>query len=824
MRILTLALASLVSIATFAQVKPTPASERMKSIEKRKQLEQKSLANKSSFRNIGPSVMSGRVDDIEANPDDPTEFYVAYATGGLWHTTNNGLSFKSIFDSADVIGIGDVAVNWKTRTIWVGTGEVNSSRSSYAGIGVYRSKDNGKSWDYLGLPESHHIGKVLLDPNDDNTAWVAVLGHLYSPNKERGIYKTTDGGKSWKQTLFVDDNTGAVEMEHNPQNPKEIYAAMWYRTRKGWNFEESGKSSGLYKSIDGGDTWKNISVAGSGLPTGDVVGRMGIAVYPKNPQIVYVVVDNQQLLPDTAKRDTSSYVLNDFKDISVEQFGNLNNAKLDTFLKRNAMRPRYTAAMVKEMVATGKVKANAVYDYLYVNTGFEARPTGAEIYRSDDGGTSWKKVNQKEIPIFFTYGYYFAKVFVSPYNPDKVFVLGLNPYMSTDGGKTWKNIAKGNVHSDHHSLWIDPKKDSHLINGNDGGVNITYDNGDVWFKANTPQVGQFYGIAVDNARPYNVYGGLQDNGTWYTPSTVARGFGGGLGQTEDPAKNIGGGDGMQVQVDTRDNTTVYLGSQFGNYSRTNRLSPTRENNKSIDVYHSLGEKPVRFNWQTPILLSSHNQDIVYFAGNKLYRSFNKADTLIAISPDLTKGPRDGDVPFGTITAISESPIRFGLLYAGTDDGNIHVTKDNGATWTEISKKLPQNLYVPRIIASAFKEGRVYAVLNGYRYDNFLPYVYVSEDYGANWKQIGNDLPEEPVNIIREDPKNENILYVGTDGGLYTSLDMGNSFMMWNKGLPKSIPVHDIAIQQRENEIVIGTHGRSIYIAKLDEVQKAAANK
>lgn len=822
MRILTFALATLVSITSIAQVKPTPASERMRSVEKRRQLEQKSLVNNVSFRNIGPSVMSGRVDDIEANPDDPTEFYVAYATGGLWHTVNNGLSFKPIFDSADVIGIGDIAVNWKTRTIWVGTGEVNSSRSSYAGIGVYKSKDNGKNWEYLGLPESHHIGKIQLHPTDDNTAWVAVLGHLYSPNKERGVYKTTDGGKTWKQTLAVDENTGAVEMEINPSNPNELYAAMWYRTRSGWNFVESGKTSGLYKSTDGGDTWKNISTAASGLPTGDVVGRMGIAIAPKNPQIVYVIVDNQKIVPDTSKKDTTAYALDELKNLTIDQFAQLNNARLDTFLKRNRMTPRYSALTIKDLVSQGKVKPTSLYDYLYRNTGFESNPVGAEAYRSDDGGQTFKKTNQKDIPIFFTYGYYFAKIYVSPSNPDKVVVLGLDPYLSNDGGKTWKNIAKNNVHSDHHALWINPKKDSHMINGNDGGVNITYDNGDVWFKANTPPVGQFYGIAVDNAKPYNVYGGLQDNGTWYTPSTVARGFGGGLGQTEDPAKNIGGGDGMQVQVDTRDNLTTYLGSQFGAYQRTNRL--TRENGRRIVLNHELGEKPVRFNWQAPILLSSHNQDIVYFAANRLFRSFNQADTMIAISPDLTKGPKEGDVPFGTITAITESPLRFGLLYAGTDDGNIQVTKDNGATWTNVSTKLPQNLYVTRVIASAHKEGRVYATLNGYRFDNFMPYLFVSEDYGTTWKQLGSDLPEEPINVVREDLKNENILYVGTDGGLYVTTNAGANFMMWNKGLPKSIPVHDIAIQARENEIVLGTHGRSLYIGKLDDVQKIAQKK
>ncbi|HEX7846090.1 MAG TPA: hypothetical protein VF476_09855, partial [Chitinophagaceae bacterium] len=282
----------LIQSMIFAQVGATPAAERMKKIEQRKALEAKSVLNEIKFRNIGPTVMSGRVVDIDANPDDPTEFYVAYATGGLWHTKNNGQSFTPIMDSIDVLFIGDIAVNWKTRTIWVGTGEVNSSRSSYAGIGVYKSTNNGMTWEYLGLPESHHIGKIQLHPTDNNTAWVAALGHLYSSNKERGVYKTTDGGKTWKQTLFVDDNTGCVDLDINPSNPAEVYAAMWYRVRRAWKFEESGKTSGIYKSSDGGETWKLVSAPGSGFMTGDKIGRIGLAVYPGNPKIVYAVVDN----------------------------------------------------------------------------------------------------------------------------------------------------------------------------------------------------------------------------------------------------------------------------------------------------------------------------------------------------------------------------------------------------------------------------------------------------------------------------------------------------------------------------------------------------
>ncbi len=843
----------MLQISLTAQVAPTSAEDRMKTVQQRKELEKKSVLNDISFRNIGPVTMSGRVVDVEANPDDPTEFYVAYATGGLWHTKNNGLSFKPVFDSEDILTIGDIAINWKTQTIWIGTGEVNASRSTYAGIGVYKSSDGGKTWEYLGLPDSHHIGKIQLHPTDNNIAWVAVLGHLYSPNKERGVYKTTDGGKTWKQTLYIDDNTGAVEMDINPQDPNELYAAMWYKTRSAWNFVESGKTSGIYKSNDGGNTWKLISSAGSGFPTGDGLGRIGLCVYPKNPQIVYAVLDNQNNKPDTVKRDSTRrdstfYRTADFKDLTKEQFAQLDSKRLDTFLLRNRVPVKYNSKMLKEAVANDKYKPSVLYDYFNVSTGFEGNPIGCEIYRSDNGGQAWKKINEKEIRIFSTFGYYFAKIYVSPYNENKVYILGIDPMESTDGGKTFKNIEKTNVHADHHALWINPNKDSHLIDGNDGGINITYDDGEVWFKANTPAVGQFYGIATDNARPYNVYGGLQDNGVWYVPSQNVRNSfaGSGLGQTASGEVNIGGADGMQVQVDTRDNTTTYYGSQFGNYSRTNRI--TKDGTKRITPRHEMGEFPYRFNWQTPIVVSSHNPDIVYFGSNHFHRSMNKGDTMTTMTPDLTSGKKEGDVPYGTLTTISESPLRFGLIYTGTDDGNIHVTKDGGYTWEQLNQTSPpstdkkdkksktsnltvvgtrlqtNNLWVSRVIASQHKEARVYITLNGYRFDNFAPYVYVSDDYGKTWTQIGKDIPNEPVNVIREDPKNDSILYIGTDGGLYVSLDKGNSFMMWNKGLPRSVPVHDIAIHQRENEIILGTHGRSIYIAKLDEVQKKQKNK
>ncbi len=820
-RLLTISALCFAFIAQ-AQIKATPAQERLKSIDQRKQLLERSVLNETSFRNIGPAVMSGRVVDIEVNPQDPTEFYVAYASGGLWHTQNNGQSFTPLFDSVDILTIGDIAVNWQNRNIWVGTGEVNSSRSTYAGLGVYRSVNNGQSWDYLGLPESHHIGKIQLSAKDPNTAWVAVLGHLYSENKERGIYKTTDAGKTWNQTLALDATTGAIDVDMDPSNEQILYAAMWYRTRSASNFEEAGKTSGIYKSTDGGDHWTLLSTPTSGFPSGEGVGRIGLAVYPKNPSIVYAIVDNNFHQPDTAMKksaDTTRYVLRDFKALTVDQFIALDDKKLNAFLKspRNGIPVKYNAENLKQDVKSGKLAPNCIWDYLYdANTAlFETPIYGAQVYRSDNAGLSWVKTHTKPIDLYSTYGYYFGKVFVSPSNPDKIAITGVGVLLSTDGGKSFKEIGKENVHADHHFVWMNGQRDSHMIIGNDGGCNITYDNGAHWFKANTPAVGQFYNITVDMAKPYNVYGGLQDNGTWFGASTTKLNYDW-YDTGHNPYTMIGGGDGMQVQVDWRDNKTVYSGSQFGFYSRQNLATKER---KMVRPSRDLGDPAIRYNWQTPILLSRHNQDVFYFGSNKFHRSMSKGDSLVTLSTDLTTNPAQGDVPFGTLTTMSESPIRFGLIYVGSDDGNVQVSKDGGNTFTLINQKLPKGLYVSRVIASKYSVSRVFVTLNGYRNDHFNAYVYQSDDYGTTWKQIMKDLPAEPVNVIKEDAISEKVLYVGTDGGLYVSLDGGVSSMAWTKGLPASVPVHDLEIHPRDHEIVIGTHGRSLYVAKLDALRK-----
>ncbi|RYY38953.1 MAG: glycosyl hydrolase [Chitinophagaceae bacterium] len=824
----TLLTTGLLSVTFFtkAQVAPSPASERMRSLERKAALRKASVLDSVVFRSIGPTVMSGRITDIDVNPSDPTEFYVAYASGGLWYSRNNGQSFVPVFDSVETQTIGDIAVNWRSGAIWVGTGEVNSSRSSYAGTGVYRSNDRGKTWTYCGLPESHHIGKIQLHPTDDNTAWVAVLGHLYSSNRERGVYKTSDGGVTWRQTLFVNAETGVVDIDINPQNPSELYAAAWQRSRSASNFVGWGEGSGLFKSNDAGEHWSRISTVGPDFPTGSAAGRIGIAVHPKNPSIVYAVVDNQTPSKDTTLGDTTRYFLRDFKNITRADFGTLDERKLDTFLKRNGLIRRYTAKRVKEMVDSGQVQPTALYDYLYVNTGFETAPVGAEVFRSDDAGRTWRKMNSKPIPrMYYSYGYYFGKIFVAPDDDRRVIITGVSIQLSTDSGRTFRVIDKANVHSDHHTVWINPLRNEHIFDANDGGLNISYDSGEHWFSANTPAVGQFYSVTVDNAKPYNVYGGLQDNGVWYGPSNY-RASPGWMAGGDYPYKHISGGDGMQVQVDPRDNVTTYAGSQFGYYSRLDRRDPDRA--KPVTPQHALGQRPYRFNWQAPILLSKHNPDIVYFGGNQLFRSFNKADTFLVISNDLTRGDGGGNVPFGTITTISESPLRYSLLYAGTDDGRLHVSRDGGYTWNALTDNkrrntLPQGLWTSRIVASRWNAPRVYLSLSGYRNDDFRPYLFVSEDEGATWTSLGNDLPHEPINVVREDPKNPDILYVGTDGGLYVSFDRGRHFMAWTSGLPYAVPVHDIAIQERDNELVLATHGRSLYVVKLEDVQGLKAD-
>ena len=540
-----------------AQQPATTATDLKSATQARKEMASASLVKNVPFKNIGPSIMSGRVVDLAVNPEKPSEFYVGYASGGLWHTTNNGTSFTPVLDSAATQNVGKIAVNWKNGTIWVGTGENNASRSSYAGIGILKSTDGGKTWENKGLVDGHHFGAISINPNNDDEVVVGVTGHLYSDNEERGIYKTTDGGDTWTKTLFVAADTGIIDLVRAPDDATILFVSAWQKDRKAWDFVGSGAKSGIYKSTDAGSTWKLVTGAGSGFPTGEGVGRIGLAAF--DSKIIYAVHDNQAHRKATQEEKKEGLQQADFRDMTMDAFLGLDDKTLDAFLKQNNFEDKYKAKNVKEMIRSGEIKPVDLANYLDEDANsqlFNTPVIGAEVYRSDDAGATWKKTNTDFIDdVFYSYGYYFAWITVDPSDKEKIYIGGVPIIKSADGGKTWSSISGQNVHSDHHALWVDPKLPGHLINGNDGGVNISYDDGETWIKNNMPAVGQFYSVVVDNQKPYKVYGGLQDNGVWVGDHSNEENDSWHQ-DGEYPWKSIMGGDGMQVQVDSRDPNVV----------------------------------------------------------------------------------------------------------------------------------------------------------------------------------------------------------------------------------------------------------------------------
>ncbi|HEY0866252.1 MAG TPA: hypothetical protein VGE01_02675 [Fimbriimonas sp.] len=789
-------------------VRGTSAEERQRAFERRLAAERDSRFGGLNWRNIGPEVQGGRVVDLDIPTDNPKQLYVATATGGLWRTENEGLTWTSLFDDHSSYGIGAIAVSRDGKTLWVGTGEANSQRTSYAGTGVFKSVDGGATWSNVGLPESHHIGRIAIDPSNPDVVYVAALGHLYSQNPERGLYKTADGGKSWKQILKVDEYTGAVDVVVNPAAPSQILVSMWDRDRRAWNFREAGAGSAVFRSTDGGARWQKVET----LPIGDAAGRIGLAVGGGRSSTVYALVDNQSFDPEWDAFDervpSGRLTPRRFLLLSAEQFASLDKGVLEPFWRRYGPE----SLKLEDALAglrSGSLSMEALRKRLEERDPnlFTPGYVEAEVYRSNDFGATFRKTKLGRLGGIG--GYYWGKVAVNPRDADDVFVMGVPLLRSTDGGETWRRAAPRS-HVDYHAVQHDPRDPQKVWIGSDGGLYLSHDGGLNVRHINNLPLAQATTLALDNKTPYNVYLGLQDNGTMKGPSTYVPGR-----SDPDQWKTLMGGDGSDIAIDPRDNgDVVYAASQFGGHAARNQKTgegwSTRANPPA-------GDPPARYNWISPLIVSSHHPDIVYLGAQRVYRSFNMGRKWEPISPDITKNLPNGDVPYSTIKELSESPLRFGLIYAGCDDGTIKMTPDGGFQWIDVST--PQkDKWVSGIVASRHDVGTVYASQSGYREDDFATYLWRSKDFGRTWASIAGDLPSETVNVVREDPWRKDVLYVGTDMGVFVSIDGGGHWETLHGGMP-NLPVHDLAIQEREKDLVAATHARGAYVLSLKPLDK-----
>ncbi len=753
------------------------------------------------WRAIGPANMSGRVTDVEGVPGTRT-FYVAAAAGGIWKTTNAGTTFKLVFSPERVISMGDIGIAPSDpNVLYAGTGEEDSRNSISPGGGVFKSTDGGETWAFVGLKETQAIGRIVVHPTDPNTAWVAAVGAIWNSNRERGLYKTTDGGQTWRNVKYISDKAGFVDLAMDPGNPNVLWAASWERQRGPWFLQSGGPGSGLWKSTDGGETWAQVK--GGGLPE-STLGRIGIAIAQSDPRIMYLMVE-----ADTMPN------------------------------------PRPTAGARPQQ-----------------------RPSG--LYRSADGGATWTRVAPQNVRPF-----YYSQVRVDPQDPNRVYWSSTPVNLSEDGGQTVRTATLG-LHVDHHAMWIDPADPNFMVVGNDGGIGVSFDRGGTYIFPNTFPLGQFYNISYDMAAPYNVCGGLQDNGSWCGPSRKRNGP-----ITNADWVNVSGGDGFVTQQDPTDPNTIYSTSQGGNMGRldfrTGNRTMLRKPNwrpvyqqwmDSIAVIRGDTTRPMtsaqrrqiqdlraratrdsldlqlRWNWNTPFFISPHNTQTLYMGANRVLKSVKQGDEMFPISPDLTTNDSvkirvstrttggitpdlTGAEMHSTIVSLAESPVRPGLLYAGTDDGKVWITRNDGGAWEDLTGRfpgVPAFTYVSRIEPSQFDSARVYVTFDGHRSGDFTPYVYVSNDFGRTFRSISSNLPTggpDFVHVVREDPVNPDLLYVGTDLAVYVSLDRGGSWHRFMTGMP-TVPIHDLKIHPRDRELIAGTHGRSIWIVDVAALQQMTA--
>jgi photosystem II stability/assembly factor-like uncharacterized protein len=718
------------------------------------------------WRNVGPDNISGRCTDVWGISGNKNILYAAFATGGLWKSDDAGKTWKPLLDEYGTQSIGNMALAPSNpNIIYVGTGEANIFRASLPGIGMFKSVDAGKTWQHIGLENTSTIARVVVHPTNPSIVYVAAGGNEWSYNNDRGVYQTTDGGKSWKKILGNDYKTGCIDLRMDPSDLNTIYASMWNRIRKRWSDPVPEDGDHIYKTTDGGKTWKPLT---NGLPDTKTTGRIGIDISRSNPSVIYAFVDNHDKKREPKKGELDSY------------------------------------GRIKEIVVKG-----------------------VEVYRSSDKGESWAKMteNNDYMERFCgTYGWVMGQIRVNPLDENCLYILGLAMAKSNDAGKTWKRFSPTDttgdyIHGDNHALWIDPVDSNYIINGDDGGIALTYDGGKKWknFYRDIPTT-QFYNVTYDSRAPYNIMGSVQDEGSLM--GSIENTFGK-KDTTINQWKWGPGGEGVIHAIDPGDANTIYTSSFYGRLIKANLDLPDSVQVRNIAPKKAEEEETHRGEWLAYTMISPHNSFTVYHGMQYLFKSTDSGYTWKRISPDLSYNNKQkmGKTPYAinhqAITAIDESIFKKGMLYVGTDDGRVWISQNDGGNWKEITKGLPANAHVSRLVASKFNASTIYVTLNDRREDNITPYILKSTDMGKTWVSVNGNLPFSPVNVIREDPKNKNILYCGTDMGVYCSRDGGNKWISLSNNLPAAVSVQDMFIHPLKNQLVIATYGRGIYV--LDDI-------